>query len=101
MENKKIALIQVWIGKIPDYFWFHYETTKNILGVDFFLFTDQEIQLDAKNYKVYKTDIYSLEFLLYKKTQNPIKILSNKKVCDLKASYGDIFYEYINMYLMC
>jgi hypothetical protein len=38
------------------------------------------------------------EYAGYKKTGFPIKILSNKKVCDLKASYGDIFYDYSKIY---
>jgi hypothetical protein len=45
--NNKIVLIQVWFGKIPDYFWHHYETTKNIYGLDFILFTDQKIELES------------------------------------------------------
>ena len=48
MEKNNILLIQVWLGKIPDYFWFHYETTKDIIGFDFILFTDQDIKLDSK-----------------------------------------------------
>jgi len=98
MRENKIALIQVWIGQIPDYFWYHYESTKNIQGVDFYFFTDQEIKLDAKNYKVFKIDLDGLEKLISKKINYNIKILSNKKVCDLKASYGDIFYDYIKDY---
>ena len=37
--NNKVVLIQVWFGKIPDYFWYHYETTKDVYGLDFILFT--------------------------------------------------------------
>ena len=81
MGNKKIVLIQVWIGNIPDYFWYHYESTRNLYGVDFLIFTDQNLKLDADNYKVFPIDIYGLERLLYDKTKRPIKILSNKKVC--------------------
>ncbi len=55
MRKNNILLIQVWFGKIPDYFWFHYETTKNINGFDFILFTDQDIELETSNYKVIKT----------------------------------------------
>ena len=32
----KIILIQLWLGKIPDYFWYHYDTTKNINGIEIF-----------------------------------------------------------------
>jgi len=93
----KIVLIQVWMGKIPDYFWYHYETTKS-LPIDFLFFTNQEINLDAKNYKVIKLEFEELNNLVIKKTNEPIKIKSLKKVCDLKASYGDLFSEYIKDY---
>ena len=63
MEKNKIILIQLWFGKIPDYSWFHYETTKNIVGVDFLFITDQNIVLDAKNYNVVKLSISELEIL--------------------------------------
>lgn len=98
MENKKVALIQCWIGPIPDYFWFHYETTKNIYGIDFYLFTDQNIKLDAENYFVNHINIDSIENIVNQRLNTQIRILSNKKVCDLKASLGDIFYEYIKEY---
>lgn len=94
----KIALIQVWIGKIPDYFWFHYETTKNIKGIDFIFFTDQDIELSSENYTVVKTNIQNLEKKLSNILGEMIEIKSNKKICDLKASFGELFYEYIKNY---
>lgn len=95
MEENKIALIQVWIGKIPDYFWFHYETTKNIKGIDFFIFSDQKIQVDAKNYFVYYISKQDIERVLSSKLGEKIIIANEKKVCDLKASFGDIFEHFI------
>lgn len=94
----KIVLIQVWLGKIPDYFWFHYETTKNLKNIDFLFFTDQDLVLNSPNYKVYKTNLDELNRLVSDKVGLPIIIKNNKKVCDLKASYGDVFYEYIKDY---
>lgn len=98
MGKKRIALVQVWMGKIPDYFWFHYETTKNNPYIDFFFFTDQELKLDADNYKVIKCDINFIENKIFEKTGRELKILSNKKCCDLKASYGHLFEEYVKDY---
>jgi len=94
MKNK-IILIQLWFGEIPDYFWYHYETTKNILGFDFILFTDQNIKLNSKNYKVVNITKEDIELKLLEKLNHEIKIPNNKKVCDLKASLGDLFKEYL------
>jgi len=96
--NNKIVLIQVWFGKIPDYFWYHYETTKNIYGLDFILFTDQNIELDSKNYKVVNITKEDIEKKLSIKLNSEIKISNNKKTCDLKASFGDLFENYIEGY---
>ena len=94
MKNK-IILIQLWFGEIPDYFWYHYETTKDILGFDFILFTDQNIKLNSKNYKVVNITKEDIELKLLEKLNYEIKIPNNKKACDLKASFGDLFKEYI------
>jgi hypothetical protein len=98
MEKNKIILIQLWFGKIPDYFWFHYETTKNIIGVDFLFITDQNIVLDAKNYVVVKTTKEEIELSLSNKLNSTIILKNNKKTCDLKSSFGDLFSEYIKGY---
>lgn len=95
MQKNNIILIQVWLGKIPDYFWYHYETTKNILGFDFLIFTDQDLILDSENYKVVNVTKDSIESILSEKLNTEIKIVNNKKTCDLKASFGDLFEEYV------
>lgn len=96
---KKILLIQVWIGKIPDYFWYHYETTKNIKNVDFLFYTDQkDLKIDSDKYTVKYIDKDILEEKLNSVLNSNIKILSNKKISDLKSAYGDIFYEDIKNY---
>lgn len=94
----KVCLIQVWFGPIPDYFWYHYETTKNIKGFDFLFFTDQDLVLDSVNYKVINTTKKIIEDLLSACLNKKVEIKSNKKTCDLKASFGDIFKEFISGY---
>lgn len=91
----KIALISVWIGEIPDYFWFHYETTKDLNGVDFIFFTNQNIKLDAKNYKVVKITKEELESKLSTLLNTECSIRSNRKFNDLKSCFGELFKEYI------
>lgn len=94
----KVILIQVWIGPIPDYFWFHYETTKNNPYLDFLFITDQEINLDAQNYKILNYTLSEIENLVFQKSNLKVTIKNNKKICDLKASYGHLFEEFTEGY---
>ncbi len=96
--EKKIVLIQLWLGKIPDYFWYHYKTTKNLKNIDFLFVTDQDITLDALNYKVIKTNVDTVVDRVSDLLGTKIQLKSNKKTCDLKASLGDIFSEHIMDY---
>jgi hypothetical protein len=98
MGKNNILLIQLWLGEIPDYFWYHYETTKNLIGFNFILFTDQKIKLNSKNYTVINTTKEEIELKISGKLNREIKIKNNKKTCDLKASFGDLFEEYVNGY---
>jgi hypothetical protein len=94
----KICLIQIWLGQIPNYFWSHYETTKNLKNIDFVFFTDQEIILNSENYKVYKITQKEIEYKLSGILNQEIQLSNNKKVCDLKACYGELFHSYIEDY---
>ena len=98
MQENKIILIQLWLGPIPDYFWYHYDTVKNIDGIDFLFVTDQEITLDSRNHTVVKTTMEEIDLKLSDRLGCDIKIKNNKKTSDLKASSGDIFSEYIDGY---
>ena len=75
----KIALVALWIGEIPDYFWYHYETTKNINNIDFIFFTNQNIELDATNYKVVMTTKEEIESKLSVILNHNCFISNNKK----------------------
>ena len=98
MVDNKIILVQLWLGDIPDYFWHHYETTKNLRGFDFLFVTDQDITLDSQNYKVVKTTREEVENKVSRMLEINFKLKNNKKSCDLKASYGDLFFEYVREY---
>lgn len=97
MQKNKIILIQLWLGKIPDYFWFHYETTKN-LEIDFLFVTDQKISLTSKNYKVLVKSKQEIEKKLSNILNTNLEIKNNPKTSDLKCSYGYLFEEYLNDY---
>ena len=91
----KLAMIQVWIGPIPEYFKYHFETIKNLDYIDFLFFTDQEIEEKSDNFKKIYIDKDKIEQLIEVKTGQSVPILNNKKVCDLKATFGHLFEDYL------
>lgn len=97
MKQNKVILIQVWLGPIPDYFWYHYLTTKD-LNVDFLFVTDQNLNLKSKNYKVLKTTKAEIEQSLSYLLSVDFKIKTNKKTCDLKSCLGHLLESYIQNY---
>jgi hypothetical protein len=99
MNNYKIALIQVWLGPFPDYFKYHLKTCKNQSYIDFFIFTDHNIDFELPfNVKIFNITKSEIEDKISVLVNSSIKLLNNKKTCDLKASYGDLFKEYLTEY---
>lgn len=99
MTTNKIALIQVWLGPIPDYFEYHFESIKNLKNIDFIFFTDQDLKFKSENLKVEYINKDLLQNLFYEKTN--VKLNLNQqtyKVCDLKASYGHLFEDFLLNY---
>ena len=98
MQENKIILIQLWLGPIPWYFQYHYDTTKNTKGIDFLFVTDQDIVLESENYRVIKTTKEEIEINISARLSTDIRLNGDKKTCDLKASLGDLFSEHITGY---
>jgi len=99
MNNYKIALIQVWLGPFPDYFKYHLKTCENQSYIDFFIFTNHNIDFELPfNVKVFNITKAEIEDKISILVNSSIKLLNNKKTCDLKASYGDLFKEYLTEY---
>ena len=96
MTKKPIALVQVWLGKLPDYFEYHYDTCLN-QNIDFYIFTDQEVdpKFNAPNVKFVPMNTETIEKRLLTKTGREIKIKNNYKFCDIRPAYADIFEEYL------
>lgn len=91
----KLKLIQLWIGKIPDYFWFHYETTKNLKDVEFLIFTDDDLVVDSPNYKVVPITKDEIENKISSMLDYDYKIINSKKINDLKSCLGELFEDYL------
>ena len=104
----RIALVEVWLGKIPDYFKFHLESIKYVTSIDFYFFTndtDFKIEIENKNFNFFH--ITESEFLDRFNKTSPLKfdkILNKRKIIDFKLSYFEMFndilknYDYIGIY---
>jgi len=99
--SKKIALIQLWLGHFPSYFDIHIQSCKNQNpNINFFIFTDQNIYINAPNIKV----CYINEKILKNKVKNKTSISitadisCGRKICDYRPLYGHIFEEYLSEY---
>lgn len=101
--KKEIALIEVWLGKLPDYFKYHLETIKMINCVDFYFFTDDRT-FDFSKYSYPHLHVNYLdqeEFLLRFNRSSKIKIDKikfAKKIVDFKLSYFRMFPEIVEGY---
>ena len=91
----KLTLIQLWLGNIPDYFLYHYETTKNLKDVEFLIFTDSNLIVDSPNYKIVRITKNEIENKVSSRLDYDYKISNIKKINDLKSCLGELFEDYL------
>jgi hypothetical protein len=97
--SKKIALLQVWFGPFPAYFDAHLQSCKNQNpNINFFIFTDQNININAPNIKVYNITKEAYKNLVYNKTNIVADISENRKLCDYKVLAAHLFEGYLSEY---
>lgn len=94
-DRMKLKLLQLWLGKIPDYFWFHYETTKNIKNVEFLIFTDTDLVVDSKNYTIIPVTKDEIEKKVSSMLRYEYRIYNFRKINDLKSCLGELFEEHL------
>ena len=94
-KDLKIAIIGVYFGKFPEYFNLWLRSCEKNETIDFFIFTDQEINDKPNNVKVYKYSLIEMK----KKAESVLNIKCSLdfpyKCCDYKPIFGLIFSEYL------
>ncbi len=101
--EKQIALVEVWLGKIPEYFKYHIETIGSMTCVDFYFLTnDKDYDFSFVNHSNFNLFYISEEDFL-KKYNNISKVKINqishpKKIIDFKLAYFDMFQDLIGEY---
>jgi hypothetical protein len=101
--EKQIALIEVWLGKIPDYFKYHIETIGSMTSVDFYFFTNDKdydfTYIKHPNFiGYYITEEGFLERFNNTSKVKIDKISHPKKIIDFKLAYFDMFQDLIGEY---
>lgn len=97
----KILLIEMWLGPLPEYYQYHFETMqKQNENIDIFFFTDQIVDFDVtcKNYHIINVTLPKIQER-FQKANNRNLILKggNAKITDLKLSYFvDMFSDIVD-----
>jgi GR25 family glycosyltransferase involved in LPS biosynthesis len=97
--KKKLILISVWFGKLPEYFnlWM-YNLNPNY---DVLFITDQEVVNYPNNLKIIFMTLENFNDHLNKKTGFNVSIKNAYKLVDVKPLLGFLFYEFIDHYDFC
>lgn len=98
MNELKIAIISVYMGRPPVYFKAWVESCRLNDSIDFIYVTDQNIKLDIPNIKVIKASLDELKHKASKLLGFNVSLESPFKLCDYKPMYGLLFQEYLSAY---
>lgn len=95
---KKIALVVLYFGSLPQYTTLFFESLKRNPSIDLIMFTDRPVGYDGKNLKVYRTTFSDM----INRIQDcfDFKIVCDRpyKLCDYRPAYGYIFDKELNEY---
>ena len=98
-EIPKICLINVYIGKLPNYFQLWLDSCRYNPSIDFLLFTDDKTKYDyPENVKVKYISFQEIKTYIQNKFDFAISLDAPYKFCDYKPAYGYIFSEYLTDY---
>lgn len=96
LEFQKIRVVIPWFGRLPDYFPAWWYTAKNNKSIDFFIITDQQIDLAASNIFVICSSLSKEEQRISRVFGNKITLSSPYKLCDFRPMFGLIYSELLD-----
>jgi hypothetical protein len=94
----KIALIVLYFGSLPPYFPIWLKSAEANPDVDFLVWSDQDIETDAPNFRVTKTTLDELRRRFEKTLNRPLVIPNGYKLCDYRPAFGLLFEEELRGY---
>lgn len=99
-ELKSIAIFILYFGKFPAYFDTFLESAAKNITVDFYIYTDQNIEIQSKYTNIFVVNCSFLELKnnIQEKMGFKINLDRPYKLCDYKPAYGYIFEDKIKPY---
>ena len=97
-NNLKICIINIYFGKLSDWFDIWISTAKYNKDIDFLLITDQSIKIDAPNIKTLKMTFDDFKKKAKEKLRFNIKLNDPYKLCDYKVVWGIILEDMLKDY---
>jgi len=100
VNNKSIALINCYFGKLPWYFDYFVHSCRYNPTVDFYIITDDENYAKAlpSNVKLLFKTLNEISLLASEKLGVQVAIKYGYKLCDFKPAYGVIFSDLLSQY---
>ena len=95
---KKICLLTVWMGKLPEYFWLWMMTARRNPSVDFYFITDNTGLRDEDNIHFINMTMETVKARFDKILGFPVKLKVPYKLCDFKPLFGKAFSEIVEPY---
>lgn len=95
---KKICLLTLWMGKLPESFWLWKTTAKKNPTIDFYLVTDNQGLVDEENIHFIYSTMDQVRERFERVVGFPVKLKVPYKLCDFKPlcgiAYADIVADY-------
>lgn len=95
---KKICLLNVWIGKLPDSFQLLLRSVQLNPTIDFYFITDQNIDQNLPNVHVIKMSFSEIKQRLEEELQMKIQLKHAYKLCDYKPLWRCLIPELCDQY---
>jgi len=97
-KDLKICIINIYFGKLSDWFDIWVSTAKYNKNIDFLLVTDQPIKIDAPNIKTLIITFDDFKKMAKEKLKFNIKLNNPYKLCDYKVVWGIILEDMLKDY---
>ena len=94
----RIALLVLYFGPLPPYFPVWLQSAQANSDVDFLFYTDQEVQIDAPNFRVARLTLAELQARFSKTLRRALFIPNGYKLCDYRPAFGLLFEEELRGY---
>lgn len=96
---KRIAVLALWFGKLPEYFPLWMRSLEVNKEYDFILLTDDTVEYSTpENLRVIRTTLPEIKNRIVEMLKIKPNFDKAYKMCDFRPAYGELFQDYLNGY---